>query len=544
MIGEICTLSFYYYMLIMRRLACIYLFIFTVFLGGCSHHSNTQRDETLIPAFAFEEVTIEQLSNGYAAGEFSIAEVVKAHLERIEALDKNGPGLNAMIALNENALTEAEQLDRELKEGKPRSSMHGIPVILKDNIDLLGMPTTAGARPMANSYPLSDSWVAAKLKEAGAVILGKANLSEWANFHSSFSSSGWSGLGGQTNNPYDLSRNPCGSSAGSGVAVSANYCLVAIGTETNGSIVCPSTSNGVVGIKPTVGLISRSGIIPISFTQDTPGPMARTVRDAVVSLGVLTGEDPADSKTTGSKALPGDYYLQFLNENGLEGKRIGLYTQPLKKHFAVDSLLSAARAFIEAQGATVIEIHEIFPGSVYGQSYEVLQYEFKDGLNKYFASLGPEAPVKSLEHLIELTLADPVETEWFDHAELIMAQEKGDLTDSAYQTALKEMLANTRAGGIDRVMDEHDLDAIMAPTGSPAWKTDMVNGDNFMLSSSSPAAMAGYPNVTVPMGFVQGLPVNISFFGRAWSEPVLIEIAYAYEQGTGHRKAPGFVTGR
>ncbi|HKK25009.1 MAG TPA: amidase, partial [Gracilimonas sp.] len=432
----------------------------------------------------------------------------------------------------------AKELDAELQEGNSRGPLHGIPVVLKDNIDTEDMPTTAGANILNGSIPDQDAFITRKLREAGAIILGKANLSEWANFHSSFSSSGWSALGGQVHNPYDLTRNPCGSSAGSGAAASANMAVFAIGTETNGSITCPSSANGLVGIKPTVGLLSRAGIIPISHTQDTPGPMARNVTDAAIALGTMVGADPTDDKTPASEGNFRTDYTQFLNEDGLSGKRIGLWTGSLGGHFRVDTLMHETVRLLEAQGAEIVEIEQISEQNVGGDSYQVLLYEFKDGLNKYFESLGEDAPVKSMEELVEATLNDPEEMRYFDHDILIQANGKGNLDSEEYQEALDRMLRVTRDEGIDRVMNEHDLDAIIGPTGGPAWKTDLTNGDNFAVSSSSPAARSGYPNITVPMGYIDGLPVGISFFGRAWSEPLLLEIAYGFEQATNVRKAP------
>lgn len=490
-----------------------------------------------------EEITIDQIRASLDNNEYTITELVEAYLKRIETIDQSGPELNSIIEINPDALAIAAELDEELKAGNSRGPMHGIPVVLKDNIDTHDkMSTTAGARAMAGSKPLQDSWVAQKLRESGAVILAKANLSEWANFHSDFSSSGWSGLGGQTKNPYDLSRNPCGSSAGSGASVSANLCVIAIGTETNGSIVCPSNNNGVVGIKPTVGLISRAGIIPISETQDTSGPMARTVKDAAICLGVMTGVDEKDEYTRSSEGNSHQDYTQFLKADGLKGKRLGLYTGPLGRHFRVDKMVEKTVEYLESAGATVVKIEKISETNVGGDSYQVLLYEFKDGLNKYFASLGENAKVRSLEHLIELTMADSVAMHYFDHSILVQSQEKGDLNTKEYTEARAKMLLNIREKGIDRVMDENNLDAIIAPTGGPAWKTDLVNGDNFGTGSSSPAAQAGYPNITVPMGYIDGLPVGISFFGRAWSEPVLLEIAYSFEQGTQVRRKPEFLS--
>jgi amidase len=489
-----------------------------------------------------EEMTISGLQQGYREGKFTISQVVADYIARINAIDKSGPALNSVILVNPDALAIAAELDKELAEGKSRGPLHGIPVILKDNIDTHDrMPTTAGATALRNSYPLKDSWVAKRLRDAGAVIIAKSNLSEWANFRADNSSSGWSGIGGQTKNPFILDRNPCGSSSGSGVAVSASLCAIAIGTETDGSIVCPSNNNGIVGIKPTVGLISRSGIIPISFTQDTPGPMARTVEDAAICLGALTGIDSSDSKTLASPNHSATDYTKFLKTDGLKGKHIGLMKDEMGFSPRVDTLVRKAVAFIKSQGAEVIEV-ELPKGERFGSSsYQVLLYEFKDGLNKYLASLGDNAPVKSLKELIEFNKKDSTELRYFDQKIFEAAEKKGDLNSPEYQKALSTMLFATRQKGIDKIMNDNKLDALMAPTGSPAWKTDLVLGDHFVGGSSSLAAVAGYPAITVPVGFIENLPVDVTFFGRAWSEPVLIEIAYGYEQGTKHRRAPKFI---
>jgi len=492
--------------------------------------------------FPWFEISIAEMQKGYADGTFTIHEVVQGYLDRIEAIDRSGPGLNSVIAINPDALEIAATLDRELEQGLSRGPLHGIPVLLKDNIDTHDkMPTTAGSRALMNSFPLNDSYVAAKLREAGAVIIGKANLSEWANFRGQMSTSGWSGLGGQTKNPYVLDRNPCGSSSGSGAAVAANLTMVAIGTETNGSIVCPSTANGIVGIKPTVGLVSRSGIIPISFSMDIAGPMARTLADAATVLGALTGIDPSDTKTLDSQGKSYNDYTQFLNSDGLKGKRIGLFKAPMGRNYKVDTLMMQAIELIKEQGAEIIEIDDITAANTGTHSFQVMLYEYKDGLNNYFRALGPDAPVRDIDELIAFNRGDSVSLMHFNQHYLELASEKGGLDDPAYREALEGMHRGARELGIDRVMDEHRLDAIMAPTGSPAWFTDWVNGDSFQLGSSSPAAQAGYPNISVPMGFVDQLPVGISFFGRAWSEPVLIEIAYAYEQATLHRRPPRFL---
>lgn len=494
-------------------------------------------------SFKFEEYDIHQMQQGYEEGRFTIKEVVQAYLKRIEEIDQNGPALHSIIMVNPDAMKIAEALDLERREGKHRGPLHGIPIVLKDNIDTYDqMPTTAGSRALMNSFPLKDSYVAMRLKEAGAIILGKANLSEWANFRGELSTSGWSGLGGQTKNPYDLSRNPCGSSSGSAVAVSANLTMLAIGTETNGSIVCPSHINGIVGIKPTVGLISRSGIIPISFTQDTPGPMARSLRDAVILLGALVGIDSTDQKTLQSQGKYYKDYTPFLKEDGLQGKKIGLYKKPFGLNYKVDQLMYETVAFLKSQGVEIIEIDEIEAPEVGNYSFEIMLYEYKDGLNSYFQSLGKDAAIKNVEELIAFNQADSIELNYFNQKYLEMAQEKGDLNSEEYIDALSKMMKGSREEGIDRVMDLYDLDAIIAPTGSPAWKTDLINGDHYQFGSSSPAAQSGYPNITVPMGFVDELPVGISFFGKAWSEALLIEIAYSYEQATKHRKNPLFLS--
>lgn len=501
-----------------------------------------KNQETAASNILLEEITITSLQTGYKEGRYTIKDITQAYLDRIIGIDKTGPSLNSVIEINPDAIWIAEGLDRELKEGRMRGPMHGIPVLLKDNIDSKDkMPTTAGATVLRNSYVTTDSHVAKKLREAGAVIIGKANLSEWANFRADVSSSGWSGVGGQTKNPYILDRNPCGSSSGSAVAVSANLCMVAIGTETNGSIVCPSNNNGVVGIKPTVGLISRTGIIPISFTQDTPGPIARTVEDAAICLGVLTGFDPEDAKTIDSEGKSLTDYSLFLKEDGLKGKRIGVLKNSGGFSDRVDSLLKQAISDMTAQGAEIIEVEAPSGREYNGSSFQVLLYEFKDGLNKYFARLGDNSPVKSLGELIEFNKKDTVELKYFDQKILIQAEKKGDLNSKEYTEALKKMLKATREDGIDRLMNTSHLDALIAPTGSPAWKTDLILGDHFVGGSSSLPAIAGYPAISVPMGMISGLPVGITFFGRAWSEPVLIEIAYSYEQAAKHRQPPEYL---
>ncbi len=521
----------------MKNNRIISFFIISLFLVfiSCKNGNNSK-------VIDLEEITIEDIHNGYNTGTFSVEQIVNAYIDRIKNIDQNGPSLNSIIIVNPDALTIASELDKEISIFGMRGPMHGIPVILKDNIDTKDkMPTTAGSRILKDSFPLEDSWVAKKLREAGAVILGKANLSEWANYRGSFSSSGWSGLGGQTKNPYVLDRNPCGSSSGSAVAVSANLCAVAIGTETWGSIMCPANANGIVGIKPTVGLWSRTGIIPISYTQDTAGPMARNVHDAAILLGAVTGIDQSDNKTINSENNFFLDYTQFLNSDGLKGKRIGYLKTEEGVHFKVDSLILKAISFMVKSGAEIIELEKIVDGSPSINSIEVLAYEFKDGLKKYFDRLGNNSPVESLDEAIQATLADSIEMLHFNLKRMENSNSKGDVSSKIYKNALENMLDAYRDNGIDKIMDQHNLDAIISPTGSPAWKTDLINGDNIKLSSSAYAALSGYPNINVPMGFIGDLPVGISFYGRAWSEPKLIEIAYAYEQGTLHRRAPEYL---
>jgi amidase len=493
--------------------------------------------------FKFLEMDIAQLQQGYEDGKFTIKEVVQAYFKRIDKMDKKGPSLQSIIMLNPDAISIAEKMDKEMKQSKKKlSPLFGIPVVIKDNIDTQDkMPCTAGSRALKNSYPLKDSYVAKKLRDAGAIIIAKSNLSEWANFRGQLSTSGWSGLGGLTKNPYVLSRNPCGSSSGSAVAVSANLTMIAIGTETDGSIVCPSQTNCIVGIKPTVGLVSRAGVIPISSTQDTPGPMGRTVRDVAVCLGALVGVDSTDVKTLASPEHSYKDYTQFLKKDGLKGKRIGLFKVPYGINYKVDTLMNCAVRYLKSQGVEIVEIPEITNSKFDKYENEIMLYEYKEGLNKYFHSLGPHAPGKNIDELIAFNKADSIELRYFNQHYLEEATKKGNLNSKEYKAALDSLMKGSREDGIDKVMNENKLDAIIAPTGSPAWKSDLINGDSFQIGTSSPAAQSGYPNITVPMGFIDDLPVGISFFGRAWSEPVLLEIAYSYEQGTLFRKAPKFL---
>ena len=498
----------------------------------------------IVGSFQLDELTISELGAAIQSGSHTARSITELYLQRIEEIDGQGPSLNSVIEVNPDARAIAEQSDKERQENGIRSPMHGIPVLIKDNIDTSdNMMTTAGSLALRGSRPRADSFVAQKLRQAGAVILGKTNLSEWANFRSTRSTSGWSGRGGQTRNPYALDRNPCGSSSGSAVAVSANLCAAAIGTETNGSIVCPSSINGIVGIKPTVGLIGRSGIIPIAHSQDTAGPMARTVSDAAVLLSVLTGLDGRDETTKQSAGRTASDYTRFLDPRGMDGARIGVARNYLGFHASVDRLMEDAIEVMKGLGAVVIDPADVESRGQYGGSgLEVLLYEFKAGLNTYLASLQDDVAVRSLQELIRFneTHKDS-EMPYFGQEILQMAQERGDLSSPEYRRALQKVRRLSRDDGIDATLGQHRLDAIIAPSGGPAWLTDWINGDPSSGGSSSPAARAGYPNVTVPMGFVHSLPVGISFFSKAYSEPLLIKLAYAFEQAANHRGKPHFM---
>jgi amidase len=498
-----------------------------------------------VAPFELEEATVADLQSRMASGRTTAHAITEAYINRIHELDRAGPMLRHVIEVNPDALSIAATLDGERKAGRLRGPLHGIPVLVKDNIDTADrMTTTAGSYALAGSIPLQDSTVAAKLRAAGAIILGKTNLSEWANFRSSHASSGWSGRGGQAKNPYVLDRNPCGSSSGSGGAVSANLSTLAVGTETDGSIVCPSSANGVVGIKPTLGLVSRAGIIPIAHSQDTAGPMTRTVRDAAILLGVLAGMDPRDNATSSfNRPAPLDY-TTFLDADGLRGARIGVARAKFFGYSDVtDKLINDALDVMKARGAVIVDPADIATAGKFDDTeFDVLLYEFKADLNSYLASLGPRAPVKSLADIIAYNAAHKdQEMPYFGQEIMIQAQEKGPLTEKKYLDALANDLKQSRTDGIDATMDKYKLDAIVAPTGGPAWTTDLINGDHFSGASSTPAAVAGYPNINVPAGFTHNLPVGISFFGRAFSEPTLLRIAYAYEQATKHRRPPRFI---
>ena len=496
------------------------------------------------PPFELDEATVADLQAAMGSGERTARSIVQLYLERIEALDGQGPELRSVIETNPDALEIAAQLDEERRTRGPRGPLHGIPVALKDNIDTRDRTTTtAGSLALEGSVPPRDSFVAQQLREAGAVILAKANMSEWAYFRGERATSGWSARGGQCKNPYALDRNPCGSSSGSAAAASANLAALTIGTETGGSIMCPSSTNGIVGIKPTVGLWSRSGIIPISHSQDTAGPMCRTLRDAALLLGALAGEDPRDPATAASQGRAHVDYAAFLDPEGLRGARIGVVRSFGGFSPDVLALFEDALDAMRAGGAILVDPADL-PTAAWSDALPLtlLEYEFKANLNAYLTALGPDAPVKSLAEVIAFNEANAErEMPFFGQERLVASQARGPLTDPEYQNAVRTVQQRTREDGIDAVMDRHGLDALVAPTRGEAWLTDHILGDRLEGGSSAgPAAIAGYPDITVPMGFVSGLPVGVSFFGRAWSEPVLLRIAYGYEQATRHRTPPTF----
>lgn len=496
-----------------------------------------------VPAFELDEITLSELQEGMKSGRFTSRSLVEKYSARIDEVDKNGPAVNSVIQMNPDALAIAEQLDREFKAKGPRGPLHGIPVLIKDNIDTADrMMTTAGSLALVGSKPEKDSSVAQRLRNAGAVILGKTNLSEWANIRSSHSTSGWSGRGGLTKNPYALDRNPCGSSSGTGAGISANFAAVGIGTETDGSIVCPSSSNGLAGIKPTVGLVSRSGIIPISHSQDTAGPMCRTLRDAAILLSAIAGADPEDSVTSASSGNIQADYAQFCDPAGLKGARIGVARKYFGFSDTVDALMQQSLDVMKQQGATLVDPADIATlGKFDDSEMTVFMYELKADLNAYLTRLGPAAPVHTLRDIIDFNERNRArEMRYFGQDLFLKAEAKGPLTEKEYQEALAKNHQLARAEGIDALMDKYHLDAIVAPTGGPAWITDLINGDHVAGGSSNAAAVAGYPNINVPAGYLWGLPVGISFFGRAWTEPTLIKIAYSFEQATKARRAPRF----
>jgi len=490
------------------------------------------------PVADYAEATIAELHDRMQRGELTSEQLVSWYLQRVDAIDRAGPGLHAIIEINPDALMIARALDEEWQTSGPRGPMHGIPVVLKANIDTADqMHTTAGSLALAQHIALQDAFIVGQLRDAGAVVLGKANLSEWANFRSNHSSSGWSSIGGQTHNPYDITRNPCGSSSGSAVAVTANLTMVAVGTETDGSVVCPSGINGVVGIKPSIGLLSRSGIIPIAHSQDTAGPMARTVRDAAILLGAMTGNDAGDPLSAAFGEAPADFTAN-LAADGLAGKRIGVIRSyyGAGENPGVEEVLAQSIDALKAQGAIIVDNLMLDTEGMGDAERTVLSYEFKADLAAYFERSG--APFKTLADIIAFNTANAATVmPIFGQKRMLAAEQAGTLAEQTYLDALATSKKISR-GAIDRALAEHDLDALIAPTNGPAWKTDHVNGDSFHVSSSSYAAVSGYPNVTVPAGFVAGLPIGLSFIGSMHADKALIEIAYAFEQATGVRRPP------
>jgi amidase len=494
-------------------------------------------------AVKLEEATLAHLRAALNSGAATAVSLTTAYLSRVAQLDKAGPKLNAIIELNPDAIPIAKALDEERAIKGPRGPLHGVPVLVKDNLDSHDrMMTTAGSLALLGSTPGRDSFVVQRLREAGAVLLGKTNLSEWANFRGSRSTSGWSARGGLTKNPCVLDRNPSGSSSGSAAAVAASLCAVAVGTETNGSIVSPSSACGIVGLKPTVGLVSRAGIIPISKTQDTAGPMARTVTDAAILLGIMAGIDSRDPRTEDSRGKAHGDYTQFLDADGLRGARIGVPRKFFRLGGKADAVIDAALETLKSRGAILVDPADIpSVDKIGGADYQVMLYEFKAGLNAYLASLGPAAPHGTLADIIEFNRRNAEkELPYFGQEIFLAAQAKGPLTDNAYLDALEKCGRLSRDEGIDAVMNEHKLDAFIAPTGGPAGKVDLIYGDRGAGGCSAPAAVSGYPHITVPAGQAYGLPVGLSFFGRAYSEPVLLKLAYAFEQATNARRAPAY----
>jgi amidase len=490
-------------------------------------------------SFELDEKTITELRKSIDAGTETAVSITEKYLARIEEIDAAGPKLNSIIELNPDAVDIAQSLDRVRRA---RGPLFGIPVLIKDNIETADkMQTTAGSLLLEGNRARKDAFIVNRLRLAGAIVIGKTNLSEWANFRSTRSTSGWSGRGGLTKNPYALDRNTSGSSSGSGAATAANLCCVSIGTETDGSIVSPSTTNGIVGIKPTLGLVSRSGIIPLAHSQDTAGPMCRTVRDAAILLTAIAGKDPGDSATSGIRR--NENYVEYLNPDGLRGRRIGVGRQFFGFNDRVDAVMEEAVRAMKDAGAVIVDPVDMATKGAYNDTeLEVLLYEFKADINKYLAGLGPAARYKSLKDLIAGNVRMRAREMPFFNQELFeLAQEKGPLTEKKYRDALAANHRLSQKEGIDAVMAKHKVDAIIAPTGGPAWTTDLVNGDHYAGDSSTPPAVSGYPAITVPAGFVRGLPVGITFFGRAWSEPVLIKFAYAFEQATNVRRAPRFL---
>ena len=491
------------------------------------------------------EWTVSELQEKMESGELTSRRLAELYMERIDAVDKNGPFLNSVIEVNPDALEIADALDAERKARKVRGALHGIPILIKDNIDTHDrMQTTAGSLALEGNISTKDAFIVKQLRKAGALILGKTNLSEWANFRGKRSVSGWSSRGGLTRNPYALDRSACGSSSGSGASVAANLCAAAVGTETDGSIICPSQTNGIVGIKPTLGLLSRSGIIPIAHSQDTPGPMARTVADAAILLGALTGVDEQDHATRLSRKRGSSNYTKFLDREGLQGARIGVARNLAGSNPRIIKIFETCIEVLKKLGTVIVDPADVPNCDKFSKSeLEVLHYEFKADLNKYLKRLDGEARVHSMEEVIKFNEENKYTVmPYFGQEQMITAQEKASLRNKKYRDALAKNHRYSRKDGIDAAMRKHKLDALIVPSGGPSWLIDLVNGDstNWDMESTSPAAVAGYPHITVPAGYVFGLPVGISFFSKAWQEPALIKFAYAFEQATQFRRQPRF----
>ncbi|MGP0071294.1 MAG: amidase [Bryobacteraceae bacterium] len=517
---------------------------------GCQYVPAATTTTSAAPGdFELDEVGIASLADGLQKGKWTSARLVELYLGRIEAIDRsdaidrNGPTLNSVLALNPDAASTARQLDQERKSGHVRGPLHGIPILAKDNIETRDpMATTAGSLALADWRSPQDAFVAARLRAAGAIILGKSNLSEWANFRSTHSSSGWSGRGGQTKNPYALDRNPSGSSSGSGAAAASSLCAGAIGSETDGSVTSPSSINGIVGIKPTVGLVSRSGIVPISASQDTAGPMARTVRDVATLLSAITGVDPQDSATAASRGKSAADYTRFLDPTGLRGARLGIARKFFESNAPMNAFLNGCVDALKKAGAEVIDPADLATNDqLAGPELEVLLYEFKDGINRYLTRLPASSPARTLKDLIAYNEKNrDREMPFFAQELFIQSEAKGPLSDAAYVKARADCVRLARQDGIDALLAQHKLDAIVTLTSGPAWFTDHVNGDRDTGGCTTPAAVAGYPHITVPAGFYSGLPIGLSFFGAAWSEPTLFKLAYGWEQQMNARRKPGF----
>jgi len=512
-------------------------------LSGCRSMRESQKGAGgEAAAFELDEVSLTDLAAGLHAGKWTSRRLVELYVGWIEAIDRGGPRLRAVIEMNPEAEALAAKLDEERKAGRVRGALHGIPILVKDNIETGDrMSTSAGSLALESWHAPQDAFVTARLRAAGALILGKTNLSEWANLRSTHSISGWSGRGGQTRNPYALDRNPSGSSSGSGAAVAACLCAAAVGTETDGSVTSPSSINGLVGIKPTVGLVSRTGIIPISASQDTAGPMARTVRDVAILLSAMTGVDAQDAATQAAHESVADY-TQFLDANGLRGARLGIARKFFENNAPLDRFLSQCVETLKKAGAEVIEPADLpAQAQIAAPELEVLLYEFKDGLNRYLTRLPAGSPARSLKELIDYNRKNGQrEMPFFEQELFVQAEAKGPLTESKYVKARADCVRLARKEGIDAVMEKHKLDAIVCLTSGPAWLIDPINGDQDTGGCTTPAAVAGYPHITVPAGFYRGLPIGLSFYGQAWSEGTLIKLAYAWEQATHARRKPGF----